>query len=170
MDVENVLWATKQVKKVSVYKQWNNFLGIPKGKMAVNRLHIQCIKAKGGIFKIQKIFTHENFWNWICALILEWRHFHSRQGRHERILSTQTGQTSNWVKMIISGVPGWLSQLSFWLQLRSWSYSWWVRAPCQALCSQLRAWSLLRILYLPLSLLLLHSCSVSLCIKNKYEH
>ena len=31
-------------------------------------------------------------------------------------------------------VPGWLSRLSIWLWLRSWSRGSWVRAPCQALC------------------------------------
>ena len=35
--------------------------------------------------------------------------------------------------------PGWLSQLSIWLQLRSWSRTPWVQTPYQALCWQLRA-------------------------------
>ena len=52
----------------------------------------------------------------------------------------------------IIGATGWLSQLSIWLWLRSWSRSLWVWAPHQALCWQLRAWSLPRILCLPLSL------------------
>ena len=60
------------------------------------------------------------------------------------------------------GTPGWLSQLSIRLRLRSWSHSLWVRAPCQAVCWQLGAWSLLRILCLPLSLPLPHSCSLFL--------
>ena len=47
--------------------------------------------------------------------------------------------------------PGWLSWLSVQLQLRSRSRSLWVRAPCRALCLQLRASSLLWILCLPLS-------------------
>ena len=38
------------------------------------------------------------------------------------------------------GAPGWLSRLSIWLQLRSWSHSLWVRAPCWALCWQCGAW------------------------------
>ena len=48
--------------------------------------------------------------------------------------------------------PGWLRWLSVWLQLRSWSRSQWVRALHRALCWHLRAWSLLWILCLPLSL------------------
>ena len=44
----------------------------------------------------------------------------------------------------------------------------WVRAPRQALCWQLRAWSPFQILCLPLSLPLPCSCSVSLCLKNKW--
>ena len=148
---------------------------------------------------------------------------------------------------MVSGVPGWLSRLSFRLPLRSWSHGLWVRAPCPlcadssepgacfgfcvslSLCpspiralslsafqkwikwkspvvkitlknslrgawvaqsverptsarvmisrfvssspvsgSGLMAWSLLPILCLPLSLPLPHSCSVSLCLKNKH--
>ena len=57
------------------------------------------------------------------------------------------------------GVPRWLSQLSIRLQLRSWSPGLWVWVPCPALCWQFRAWSLLQILCLPLSLLL--PCSLS---------
>ena len=49
------------------------------------------------------------------------------------------------------GAPGWLSRLSIRLELRSWSCGPWVRAPHQALCWQLRAWSLFQILCLPLS-------------------
>ena len=41
------------------------------------------------------------------------------------------------------------SQLSVQLRLRSRSHSSWVWALCQALCWQLRAWSLLQILHLP---------------------
>ena len=61
-----------------------------------------------------------------------------------------------------SGAPGWLNQLSGRLQLRSWTHGSWVRAPCPALCWQLRVCSLLPILCLPLSLPLLHSHSASL--------
>ena len=39
------------------------------------------------------------------------------------------------IKTWICGAPGWLSQLSVWLQLRSWSHSSCVRAPHRALCS-----------------------------------
>ena len=42
----------------------------------------------------------------------------------------------------------------------------WVRATRQALCWELRAWSLLQILCVSLSLTLPHSCSVSLCLKK----
>ena len=68
------------------------------------------------------------------------------------------------------GAPGWLSQLSVQLQLRSWSHSPRVRAPRKALCWYLRAWSLLWILCLPPSLPLPCSCSVSLCLKNKNKN
>ena len=67
----------------------------------------------------------------------------------------------------ISGAPGWLSRLSVQLQFRSWSRGLCVRAPHQALCWWLRAWSLLRILGLPLSLPLPCSCSVSRSVKNE---
>ena len=71
---------------------------------------------------------------------------------------------------VLLAVPGWLSLLSDRLRLRSWSCGSWVWAPRQALCWQLRAWNLLRILCLPLSLLLPHSCfvSLSLSLKKKY--
>ena len=66
------------------------------------------------------------------------------------------------VKWGSSGVPGWLSWLSVWLRLRSRSHGLWVQALHRALCWRLRAWSLLRILCLPLSLPLPCSRSVSL--------
>ena len=66
-----------------------------------------------------------------------------------------------------TGALGWLSRLSGRLQLRSWSHGPWVRAPHRALCWQLRAWGLFRILCLPLSLTLPHSCSVSVSRINK---
>ena len=56
------------------------------------------------------------------------------------------------LKHLFSGAPGWHSQLSVQLQLRSWSHNLWVRAPHRAPCWQLRAWSMLQILCLPLSL------------------
>ena len=62
----------------------------------------------------------------------------------------------------ITGAPGWLSRLSVQHQLRSWSCCFWVGAPLQALCWQLRAWSLFQILCLPLSLFLPHLSSLSL--------
>ena len=71
------------------------------------------------------------------------------------------------LKIELPGAPGWLSRLSVRLRLRSWSHGLWVRTPHRALCWQLRAWSLFRILCLPLSLTLPCSCSVSFCLKNK---
>ena len=65
-------------------------------------------------------------------------------------------------------VPGWLGRLSVWLRFRSWSHGPWVWALRRPLCWQLRAWSLFQILCLPLSLTLPRSCSVSLCLKNKW--
>ena len=65
------------------------------------------------------------------------------------------------------GAPGWHSWLSIWLWLRSWSHCLWVWAPHQALCWQLRTWSLFLILCLPLSLPLPCSRSFSLSLKNK---
>ena len=82
---------------------------------------------------------------------------------HGEHLDGSVSQASN-----LAGAPGWLSQLSIRLRLRSWSHGSWVRAPCRALCWQLGAWSLLRMLCLPLSLPLTHSCSVSLYFKNKH--
>ena len=64
------------------------------------------------------------------------------------------------------GAPGWLSPLSIWLQLSSWSRGLWVPVLHRVLCWQFRAWSLLRILCLPLSLPLSCSCSVSLCLSK----
>ena len=55
------------------------------------------------------------------------------------------------IKKMFRGAPGWLSQLSGWLRLRSWSRGPWVRAPRRALCWQLRDWSLFQILCLLLS-------------------
>ena len=65
------------------------------------------------------------------------------------------------------GAPGWLRRLSVRLPLRSRSHSSWVCVPCRALGWQLRAWSLLRILCLPLSLSFPRSCSVSLSLSQK---
>ena len=65
-------------------------------------------------------------------------------------------------KCLFWGAPGWLSRLSVRLQLRSRSHGLWVRAPRRALDWWLRAWSLLLILCLPLSLTLpVHAVSVS---------
>ena len=78
---------------------------------------------------------------------------------------------SSYKKWEESGTPGWLSRLSIWLWFRSWSCGSWVQAPRWVLCWQLRAWSLLWILYLPVSLSappqLVLCLSVSLSLKNK---
>ena len=70
-----------------------------------------------------------------------------------------------------NGEPGWLSRLGIWLRLRSWSHGWWVQAPHQALCWQLRARSLFQILCLPLSLWHFPTRTLSLCLLkiNKYS-
>ena len=66
------------------------------------------------------------------------------------------------------GAPVWLRWLSVRLRLRSWSHGSWVRARI-GLCAELllRAWNLLQILCLLLSLPLLHLYSVSLFQKKK---
>ena len=66
--------------------------------------------------------------------------------------------------------PGWLSRLSIQLGLRSWSHGLWVPAPRRALCWQLRAWSLFRILCLPLSLFLPSSVSLCLSLSKINKH
>ena len=74
-------------------------------------------------------------------------------------------------KVLCFGAPGWLSQLSSWRWLRSWSHVSWVQPPYLVLCWQLRTWSLLQILCLPLSLpappLLMPSLS-KINIKNNF--
>ena len=64
--------------------------------------------------------------------------------------------------------PGWLSRLSLWLQLRSWSRGLWVWALSLALCWQLRAWSLLPSLSAPPPRMLCLSLSLSLSKLNKH--
>ena len=70
-------------------------------------------------------------------------------------------------KKLSHGARGWLSQLSLRLQLRSWSHGLWVRTLYRALCWQLKAWSLLLILCLPLSAPPQHALCLSLPLKNK---
>ena len=67
-------------------------------------------------------------------------------------------------KRNICRAPGWLIWLSFWLAQVMICASW-IQTPCQALCWQLRAWSLLQILCFPISLPL---SSSTLSLKNKY--
>ena len=67
-----------------------------------------------------------------------------------------------------AGAPGWLSWLSVQLRLRPGSHSLWVQAPCQALCWQIRAWSLLWILCPSLSATLPLMFCFSLSVKNKH--
>ena len=71
------------------------------------------------------------------------------------------------LKKSTRGAPGWLSRLSDPLRLRSRSHGQWVRAPRRALCWRLRAWSLLQILCLPLSLTLPCLLSVSPSLSQK---
>ena len=62
----------------------------------------------------------------------------------------------------------WLCWLGVRLRLRSWSHGSWVWAPCQALCWQLRVWSLLRILCLPLCPSPAHALSLCLSLWNNH--
>ena len=101
------------------------------------------------------ILTIINWGKWNLKFMKSITQFRSATGRYYLRIDTELG------------APRWLSWLSVRLRLRSWSHSPWVRAPRRALCWQLRAWSLFQILCLPLSLTLPHSCSVSLCLKNK---
>ena len=55
------------------------------------------------------------------------------------------------LKPTMSGAPGWLSWLSIQLRLMSWSHGLWIQALHRALCWQLRASSLLWILFPSLS-------------------
>ena len=57
---------------------------------------------------------------------------------------------NHWTRISSMGAPEWLSWLSVWLRLRSWSHGSWVRALASG--SPLSAQSLLRILCPPLSL------------------
>ena len=68
------------------------------------------------------------------------------------------------------GAPGRLTQLSIWFWLRSQSRGLWVWAPHWVLCWQLRAWNLLQIQCLPLSLSHPRSCSVSLSLSKMNKH
>ena len=68
------------------------------------------------------------------------------------------------------GAPGWLRQLGVLLWLRSRSHGLWVWAPGWAVCWQLRAWSLLRILCLPLSLSASPSPALSLSLSEMNKH
>ena len=64
-------------------------------------------------------------------------------------------------------VPGWLSQLSVLLQLRSWSHGSWVQPPCRALCWQLRAGACFRFCVSSLSFCPCPTCALSLFLNNK---
>ena len=65
------------------------------------------------------------------------------------------------------GHLGCFGGLSVRLWVRSWSHGLWVWAPYRALCWQLRAWSLLQLLCLPLPLALPCSHSVCLSVSQK---
>ena len=75
------------------------------------------------------------------------------------MVATLCDRDSDVSSKCIPGTPGWLSQLSVWLQLRSRSYNSWVWAPHRALWWQLRAWNLLQIPCLCLCLCLCLSLS-----------
>ena len=80
----------------------------------------------------------------------------------------QTNRTMTYRKLVAKSrplAPRWLSQLSIWLWLRSWSNGLWVQAPNQALHWQFRTWRLLQIRCLCFSLPL--PCSHSFSVKNK---
>ena len=70
------------------------------------------------------------------------------------------------MKKPMNGVPEWLSWLIIRFRLRPWSWGLRVPAPRQALCWQLRAWSLPHVMCLHLSLTLSCSCSVSLSLSK----
>ena len=86
--------------------------------------------------------------------------FSGDQTRHWPWLQHALQNPNGFKKERGAGALGWLSWLSVRLWLTSWSRGLWVRAPRRALCWQLRAWSLLRILGLPLSLLFPYSHSL----------
>ena len=88
-----------------------------------------------------KLKASENFNNISAFLLL--RTNSKRKDDDVRLL---------FFKVTFLGAPGWLSRLSIWLLLRSWSHGLWVWDPHRALCWQLRAWSLFQTLRLPLSL------------------
>ena len=67
----------------------------------------------------------------------------------------------DYLKIKSLGAPGWLNWLSVQLWFSSWSHGLWVQASHWALYWQLRAWSLLQILFLSLPLSCLHSVSIS---------
>ena len=91
------------------------------------------------------------FFTYFCIV---WFHFHFIVWFHFHL--------ALFLKSLFVGAPGWLSRLSVRLQLRSWSPASWDEALHWVLCWQPRAWSLLQILCLPVSLPLLHSFSLSL--------
>ena len=74
-------------------------------------------------------------------------HFY-KDGHSETASSREFSQLNNspcsfpetYYKKDFWGAPGWLSQLSARLRVRSWSHCSWVQAPCWALCWQLGAW------------------------------
>ena len=76
-------------------------------------------------------------------------------------------QEKMFLKNCLMWALGWLSRLSVWLLLWSWTHGLCVRVPRPALCWQLRAWSLLQILCLPLSLCPSPTCTLSVSLKNK---
>ena len=74
--------------------------------------------------------------NSFCRM-LEWDQSIKRGGRIKRDIHARDQWSSRDIKKDFDGAPGWLSQLSVWLWLRSWSHGLWVKALHWALCWQL---------------------------------
>ena len=91
---------------------------------------------------------------WWTALHV-WTELLEERGKTKSIIQVPRRAFSSCAETILKshlGARGWLSQLSVQLWLRSRSHGSWGWALCRAPCTQLGAWSLLRIL-----------CSLSLC-------
>ena len=154
--------VTKEFKKLALITQkaftskWQRAMGQLEGYSYLHNKHSNCFPCEIG--KPDKYVCLPTVFYWKTKLIilfgwLCWPEFY------------QWLKWSLSLKLLGIGVPGWLSWLSVRLRLRSRSHSLWVRALHRALCWQLRAWSLLRILCFPLSLPL--SCSYSVSLSQK---
>ena len=116
-----------------------------------------CIRPQTSLNKIQED------WNYIKHL------FQAHEYKTRNQLQGENWKKHKYIKnKQHAGVPGWLSGLSVRLRLRLWSHHSRVQAPCLALCWQLRAWSLFRILRLPLCLCPFLTRALSLSKINKH--